>query len=151
MAGRILGLTEYMWTVYYQGTIQQIPDSRYRILQSLMFIDIWNEREHSCAITDKSLPGEPRTYYFHHILEKSKHEEYALCKWNIVIVDWLLHDRYERKNDVVPELVTIKQDLLTKLDNNEYRYDGDCLWRTGTQRHNVDACLGSKVQGGGQV
>lgn len=114
--------------VLYRNMVQDIPMAAYNILQAAMFMQIWRECEHRCWVSGERIYS-AHTYNFHHILEKRNYEEYALCKWNIVLLDRRVHDRYESKPDNVVLLVALKNKLISKLESNDYKYDNDCLWQ----------------------
>lgn len=111
---------EYIWNVLYHNEIISIPDSQYRTLQFSMFNEIWEERAHRCYISKIPLNTyEARSFYFHHILEKRNYEKYALCKWNIVILSWDVHNSYETNESNVPELVKLKSKLIQLVENHK--------------------------------
>ena len=50
------------------------------------FLSIWNKRKHESEISGTYLGREPLTVFFHHILEKEKHEEAKLNEENIILL-----------------------------------------------------------------
>lgn len=51
----------------------------------LFFIELWNKlpRNKKCVICDTPLYGEPRSYMFEHLIEKSKRWDIAFEEWNM--------------------------------------------------------------------
>lgn len=115
-------------SVWIDGEILTIPQPEYNILQNQMFVKIWNEREHKCAISNKPLGNEPLSYYFHHILEKRNYEHFALCKWNIIILNYEVHNMYETKPDTQPLLMELREELIIQLDTYKYEFDNDVIY-----------------------
>jgi hypothetical protein len=115
-------------SVFLDGQIITMTDEYYRILQSQLFLRIWKERKHQCDVSAVPLGMEPRSYYFHHILEKRSFEKYALCKWNIIILSWEIHNSYESNPDNQPILKALRNDLLYKLETLNYEYDNDLIF-----------------------
>lgn len=133
-----------MRQVFLNGQIVEMTDAYYRMLQSIMFNSIWNERKHQCDVSDTALTVEARTYYFHHILEKRAYEKYALCKWNIIILSYEVHTAYENKSDTVSELVTLRELLLHKL-NTGYEYDNESIWKGNCGTNHINAVMGREI------
>lgn len=50
------------------------------------FEDIWNEREHNCQNCGRYLGNIIKSFFFDHLLEKSKYPEFAHVKQNIFLV-----------------------------------------------------------------
>lgn len=132
--------------VLYKGEVTIINQSEYLVLQSTMFMQVWRERMHKCAITGIRLYN-PLSYLFHHILEKRNYELYSLCKWNIVLLDKPIHDSYETKPDTVSQLVELKQSLLNKIDDKRYKYDNDALWKVRSKNRLADITPGYAPMG----
>jgi len=86
-----------------------------------MFKEIWDERLHSCYETGEGLGEEPKTIYFHHVLPKLKYPQYAISKWNIVLLSWLAHDQCEIDLDRSPKVKALYLDLLEKHHNFELK------------------------------
>lgn len=122
------------------GVLVTMTDDEYHVLQSMMFNQIWRERAHTCNISDLPLGMDARSYYFHHILEKRSYEKYALCKWNIIILSWEIHNSYESNADNQPVLKDLKQSLLYKLDTLNCEYDNDVIFdiETNSTTHITD-------------
>lgn len=118
-------------TIFLNGGTYSIRDSDYRVLQSQMFLQIWSERKHICAVSGNPLTVDAKSYYFHHILEKRMYELYGLCKWNIVILSWDVHNAYESNPIKVPELHELRRHLLECIDDSKYHYDNDEIWCPG--------------------
>lgn len=110
------------------GILITMTDDEYHILQSSMFNKIWRERAHVCDVSFVPLGMEPKSYYFHHILEKRSYEKYALCKWNIIILSWEIHNSYESNADNQPVLKELKQSLLYKIETLNQQYDNDVIF-----------------------
>lgn len=120
-------------SVFIGGDIVSLTDEHYHILQNAMFKEIWQERPHRCTITNNPLSIDGRTYYFHHILEKRAFEQYALCKWNIMILSYEKHNSYESNPNNQPLIHKYRADLLMKLDSGLYEFDNDHIWSIGDQ------------------
>jgi hypothetical protein len=73
--------------------------------------DIWDEREHICFETGKSLSTEALSLYFHHILSKAKYPQYALQKWNIVLLHPDAHSQVEHFIDKCPRVKALTEHL----------------------------------------
>jgi hypothetical protein len=135
-----------MRQVFIGGQILQITDDYYRILQNQMFSQIWREREHRCVISKIPLIG-GRTYMFHHILAKQSFEKYALCKWNIMILHYDVHNMYETNPDTVPQIHEYRAQLLHQLDYLNYEYDNDHIWAPGSEPiDHINAFLGNRFK-----
>lgn len=50
------------------------------------FLEIWKERKHYSEISGEFLGNEPKSFYFHHIMLKSKHLEAMYDKENIILL-----------------------------------------------------------------
>ena len=50
------------------------------------FLEIWRERPHYSEISGQFLGNEPKTLYFHHVLEKQKVKEAMYDKDNIILL-----------------------------------------------------------------
>ena len=132
--------------VFINGHIICLEDEIYRILQNQMFSEIWRVRKHECVISREPLI-EGRTYMFHHILEKRAFEKYALCKWNIMLLDYKVHNQYEVKSDTVPQIVSYRSYLLSLLDDPECKFDNDHIWRDSDDVPDLtSAFMGGKIQ-----
>lgn len=127
------------------GLLTELTDDAYRILQNTMFSEIWREREHKCVISNLPLVG-GRTYMFHHVLAKQSYERYALCKWNIMVLDYEIHNRYEVNPLTEPLIEEYKQHLLNLLDNNDYEFDNDHIWRKSDNADYTYALLGRAIK-----
>lgn len=121
-------------TVFYHGDMVTFTGAEYYQMQLNMFARIWRERAHKCFITKDPLGIEPLTYYFHHILEKRAYEKYALCKWNIILLSWDVHNSYETKNDTQPFLVELRERYLKLLDEG-CEFDNDVLYDEPGEDH----------------
>lgn len=122
-----------------------MPDEQYRLLQYIMFNRIWDERLHHCHISKEPLGIEPLSYYFHHILEKRAYEKYALCKWNILILSWDIHNSYESNPDNQPLVKELRTSLLHQLEKLGHDYDNDVIYPAGEYKNNIAAILGRSI------
>lgn len=120
--------------VWYKGKVITITSDEYQELQKSMFMHIWRETFHVCYVSNVRI-YEALSYNFHHVLEKRNYELYALCKWNIVLLDKRIHDMYETKSDTVPVLVELKNTLITNIETNGYKFDNDFIWKRGGRNH----------------
>lgn len=59
------------------------------------YLEIWQERKHKSEISGRYLGKELFTYFFHHILPKSKYPEAAFDKENIILVTMEEHAKLE--------------------------------------------------------
>lgn len=79
---------------------------------------IWEVRKHECYVTKEPL-HEPKTYNFHHVLEKRPYPEYRHKEWNIILVSWLIHDKIHRNIDNVPKVKKLTEYLKNLHDSGE--------------------------------
>lgn len=128
--------------VWHRGEILTITDDIFKRMQAEMFLEIWSEREHMCELSHTLLFGDPAFYYFHHILEKRNFELYGLCKWNIIILTWAIHDAYERNPDTYPELFDMRNNLLAEIDTGKYEFDNDAIWKKRRSTKSLPLILG---------
>jgi hypothetical protein len=77
---------------------------------------IWERRKHVCYETGEYLGNEARTYMFHHVLEKEKHDQYRHEEWNIVLVSWNTHAQVHSNIDKTPKIKALKAQLLLKIE-----------------------------------
>lgn len=82
------------------------------------FLEIWRERPHYSEISGQFLGNEPKTLYFHHLLEKQKVKEAMYDKENIILLTGDEHQtvhldmyKYEEINKR-RELLLIKYNIL---------------------------------------
>lgn len=132
-------------SVFLNGNIVTMTDDEYRSLQYVMFNKIWEERLHQCSVLNTPLGIEPLSYYFHHILEKRSYEKYALCKWNIVILSWDIHNSYESNPDNQPIVKELKYSLLYQLEILNCTYDNDVIYPDYEQKNIIDGILGRPI------
>jgi hypothetical protein len=66
------------------------------------------------------LGWEPRTYYFHHVLEKESYPQYRHCTWNIVLVSWTTHDQVHGDIDKTPKIKALREELLKQIENGKH-------------------------------
>jgi hypothetical protein len=78
------------------------------------FQEIWEERGGVCQITGERLGLEPLTTMFHHILPKAKYPQYRYCRWNILLIQPVLHTQIESDLDKVPEIKQLYLELMKK-------------------------------------
>lgn len=64
-----------------------------------LYHEIWKERPHISELSGKKLGSTIKSYYFDHLLEKSKYPEVSFEKWNIILVTAKEH---ELKNNGFP-------------------------------------------------
>ncbi len=83
------------------------------------YLEIWNERLHSCYETKMYLGEEPLITMFHHVLCKELYPQFRHCKWNIVLLLPSIHNQVETNIASCPKVLKLTQELLTKLKNNE--------------------------------
>ena len=89
--------------------------------QKEMFLEIWEEREHTCDLCDRHLGHEPNAFYFSHILSKGSHPAYKLNKDNIMLncmdchVLWDNGDASKLKH--YDKQKEIKQELKSRYNN----------------------------------
>lgn len=79
------------------------------------FLEIWDSTppsERKCYETGRPLVGVPLTVYFHHVLPKHLYPEYKYCKWNVVLLTWLVHDQAEIDIDKTPKVKALYEHLL---------------------------------------
>lgn len=60
-----------------------------------MFLEIWNERPHTCVKCGKALGEEPLTHFFSHIYPKSISPELRLAKSNIELLCYDCHQKHD--------------------------------------------------------
>ena len=82
------------------------------------FLEIWKERKHYSEISGEFLGNEPKSFYFHHIMLKSKHLEAMYDRENIILLTANEHSsvhldmyKYEEINKR-RELLLIKYNIL---------------------------------------
>lgn len=100
--------------VRHQGTpedLEQNTKCKEYLLDAEFYVDIWDEREHSCFETGKPLTEEPLTLYFHHILPKAKYPQYRYEKWNIVLLHPDAHSQVETFIDKCPRVKALTEHL----------------------------------------
>jgi len=97
-----------------KGKIAKEKKKEYTLKQWDLFLEIWNERPHVCYETCKPIYGEPLSIYFHHCLEKNPYPEFALEKWNIVIVTGDTHSQVHSNIDKTPKIKQLTQELKEK-------------------------------------
>jgi hypothetical protein len=139
-------------SVLLNGELITMPQHVYHELQSQMFLRIWKERPHRCAVTKQPLGIEPLTYYFHHILAKSNYEQFALCRWNIMLLSWDIHNSYESNADNQPLVKQMKETLLYYIETMRYEFDNDIIYNP--QKSYTDhtcAILGRTVTENNQI
>lgn len=73
---------------------------------------IWSFRPHICYETGIYLGVEPRSYMFHHVLEKEKYPEFRHEVWNIVLLGWDAHNQVHSNIDKTPKVKTLREKLL---------------------------------------
>lgn len=66
--------------------------------RNLLFLSVWQTRNHRCEICNKHLGNEPRSYMFDHLLEKSKYPFLEYEPENIALVCLECHDNKTRGN-----------------------------------------------------
>ena len=77
---------------------------------------IWSKRQHYCENCKKWLGKEPLSYFFDHILEKSKYKELVFCEENIMLLCMECHDKKTR--GFYSDFIKEKRELLeTKYRN----------------------------------
>lgn len=74
------------------------------------YMEIWEERPHVSFENNESILS-PRTFTFHHVLEKDPYPEYRHCKWNIVLLTWEQHDQAHKNLDKLPKLKSYTEKL----------------------------------------
>lgn len=80
--------------IYKHGLIRKCYDKKKQEEVDLYY-KIWKTRRRIDFETRKSIYGEIKLSYFHHVLPKAKYPEYRLCLWNIVLVSDLTHAQAE--------------------------------------------------------
>lgn len=103
---------------------QLLGERKLRTLKDREFYsEIWEEKEHRCFESDIWLGDEPLTLFFHHVLEKGikKYAKYRHCKWNIVLVSWLVHDQVGKDIDKCPKIKAYHDELLKGIKNGKYK------------------------------
>jgi hypothetical protein len=97
-----------------KGVIAKEKKKEYTLKQWEFFLEIWNERPHVCYETGKPIYGEPLSIYFHHCLEKNPYPQFALEKWNIVIVTGETHSQVHSNIDKTPKIKQLTKELKEK-------------------------------------
>lgn len=69
----------------------------------------------TCEVCGKRLSLEPNITYFHHILEKRNFPDLRHVEWNIAILCFECHSKYETMPDLVPYLKMKRDELLDKV------------------------------------
>lgn len=83
-----------------------------------VFMDIWHERKHVSEVSGKWLGKEPLTIFFHHILPKSKFQEAAFDKDNIILMTFEEHQKVEQDSTFYDEVNKRRQKLMEKYGRN---------------------------------
>jgi len=103
------------------GTIERIAYG-YKMME--FFREIWSKRVHKSEVSGEFLFGEPRTYYFHHILPKSKYPEAEFDSSNIILLTFDEHQQVENQPNFYPEINKRREELLERYSNNIWdRYE----------------------------
>jgi hypothetical protein len=82
----------------------------------LFYQKIWEKRSHICYETGEYLGLEPRTYMFHHVLEKEKYPKYRHREWNIVLVTGDVHTLAHSNIEKTPKIKRLREQLLKKYE-----------------------------------
>jgi hypothetical protein len=82
----------------------------------LMYLEIWEEREHVDFETGQLIEEAFSTLLFHHVLPKKTgiggYPQFRHSKWNVVIVSWETHTKAESNIDLVPKIKAYRDHLL---------------------------------------
>jgi hypothetical protein len=97
-----------------KGKIKKL-DKKALIQTDMLFYltEIWEKQTPICFETGMIIT-EPKTFNFHHLLEKAKYPQYRHKRWNIVLVTWETHDQVHKNIDKTP-LIKKRTEKLLKL------------------------------------
>ena len=91
--------------------------------EKLVFLEIWEEREHVCSCCDKPLGDEPSPTFFSHLLAKSTYPSLRLAKRNIWLKCGTCHDEWGNGDRSQPKFAAavaetqrLKLEYYTKTD-----------------------------------
>ena len=80
----------------------------------LLFEKHWNSKVHKCENCGCNIYGENLSIYHHHILPKSKYEEFALNIKNLILLCLKCHTEVESSKYKFPEINKRREQLLNK-------------------------------------
>lgn len=90
-----------------------------RKIDHVIYMEIWEEREHLDFETGLPILSEVSSLLFHHVLPKRPksqggYPEFRHEKWNIILVSWETHTKAENNIDLVPKIKAYRDYLLKK-------------------------------------
>ena len=73
-------------------------------IDKAFYKEIYDASPHVCQNCGRKLPREPRTYFFHHLLEKRHYSQFRYTPENIMILCLQCHSKAETNIDFAPKI-----------------------------------------------
>ena len=87
---------------------------RMRAQMLSVFMDVWHKREHYSEVSGRWLGKEALSYFFHHILPKSKYPDATLDEENIILLTFEEHQKVEADPTCYEEVNKRREQLKLK-------------------------------------
>jgi len=84
----------------------------------IFYKKIWDINKHICINCNCSLGSQPKTFMFHHILEKRNFPQFRYSPINIALLCLECHSKCETNIDYAPKIKELRKEVENKLFNN---------------------------------